>query len=209
MIKISVLALACVISVGCAYNAPVTVAPAYDVYSNYENKVPGNFALYIDSSELETVAKVQGYNCSFHSYPADATSQFSRSVHATLENLAERVELVDSPLTSESLLNRGYDAQIIVEALDYDIRLRVIPGFWNSEMEADVEIAARMKVDGFKGRQLGTTVEGDGDALVGAGAACEGGAEAIGLATSDAIRETMERLGERITNARTLREDST
>ena len=37
----------------CAYNTPVDVSPAYNVYSNYEDKLPGRYALYVDATETK------------------------------------------------------------------------------------------------------------------------------------------------------------
>jgi len=191
---------------GCSYNAPIDVAPSYDVYSNYDNKLSGTYALYVDAEEMAEKVKVKGYNCSFHSYPVDAIDQFETSVVQTFGNLLESVQLVDSPLDREALKAQGYLAQIVVEVRDMDVDLVVHPGFWTSDMEADIEIAASIEATNYGGRVLGSTIEGDGDATVGAGGACEGGSEAIGDAMSEAMKETMERLGERLTNSRKMRE---
>ena len=192
---------------GCAYNAPTEVAPAYDVYSNYDEKVPGRFALYVDAEEMRGEGKVRGQGCSFHSYPIDARNAFRKSVYFTLENLTEYIEEVDEPLSQDQLLFGGYDAMVRVTARDYNAKLTAIQSFWSTDIEADVEVEARMQVDAIDGRALGVSFEGSGDSEYGAGAACEGGAEALGEATSDAIKDAMEQMGERISNARKLRED--
>lgn len=190
----------------CAYNAPTSVAPARAVYSNYDDKVAGNYALYVDSEEMLKDVKVIGFACSAHSYPTDARAAFRRSVVGTFENLVERVEVVERPLSQTALIERGLTAMIVVEAEDFSVDLSVIPGFLNKQMQADVEIAARIAVDGQRGRLLGSSVEGDDDFRTDAGFACDGGGAAIGRATEKAMKEAMERLGERLTNSRRLRQ---
>lgn len=190
----------------CTYNASAPVSPAYDVYSNYDDKLSGQYALYVDSEELAGEYSVEGYACSAHNYSQDATGAFQQSVTKTFQNLVENLELVDQPLSARDLEARGYTGMIIVEAEDIDVRINVIPGFWTSDMSADVELAASLRVDGREGRLLGTTVSGDDDAKAGAGAGCEGGAKALSEATSRALEDLMQRLGERLSNSRRLRE---
>lgn len=60
-------------------------------------------------------------------------------------------------------------------------------------------------IDGLSGRLLGTRVEGDDDYKAEAGGACEGGAIAIGKALEEAMKEALERLGEKISNSPRLR----
>lgn len=73
-------------------------------------------------------------------------------------------------------------------------------------MEADVDLVASLRVDGRSGRLLGTTVAADDNAVTDAGTGCDGGAQAISLATSGALKKLMGRLGERLANSPRLRE---
>ena len=190
---------------GCAYKTSAPVSPSYNVYSNYEDKVPGRFALYVNASSMRGEFKVDGLACSAHTYPMDASSAFKTSTLRTLANLVEDIEVVPTPLSRDRLKSGEYDGQIIVELEDMDVRLRMIPGFWTSEMEADVELTASIRVDGREGRVLGTTVSSDEHAKAEAGGACEGGANAISDATSDALEELMQKLGERFANSERVR----
>jgi len=196
------------LSVGCAHNAPIDIAPSYDVYSNYDDKMPGKFALTVDASEMTKEIKPDGFVCSAHTFPVDGASAFETSVLKTFENLVEEVVLLDNPLNQSSLKSQGYRAQLVVKARDLDVDLKVIQGFWTAEIEADVEITASVEaINVAQGKVLGATIEGDADGKAPAGAFCEGGGKAIGIAMQEAMKETMERLGERLTNARRMREN--
>lgn len=190
----------------CAYNAPVDVSPAYNVYSNYEDKLPGRYALYVDSAEAKGEGEIKGFACSAHSYPYDGEAPFASSVVATFRNIVEEVELVDMPMDAAALSSGGYQAQLSVEVVSMEVDLRVIQGFWSSEIEAETEIAATVRAVNNAGVLLGSTIEGNADAEADSGMACEGAATAMQESISEAIEEAMERLGERLANARRLRE---
>lgn len=87
-----------------------------------------------------------------------------------------------------------------------DAELIVIPGFWTVQIEGDAEITARIQVAGHDGNLLGATVEGEDDYRAEGGAFCEGDSKAIGKAVELAVKKTMERLGERLTNSTRIRE---
>lgn len=204
--KVLIIMIAAVVMSACTYNASAPVSPAYDVYSNYEDKLPGQYALFVDSEEFAGEYSVEGFACSAHSYTQDAKGAFEQSVTKTFQNLVTELEVVDQPLSGGDLEAQGYNGMIVVEAEEIDVRINVIPGFWSADMSADVELAASLRVDGRQGRLLGTTVSGDDDAKTGAGTGCEGGAKALSTATSRALEELMQRLGERLSNSRRLRE---
>jgi len=195
-----------VLQTACTYEAATNVNPARNIYSNYDEKLPLKIALYVDAEDMAQRVKVSGYACLAHVYPLDARQAFVTSAVATFENIVSAVTTVSEPLSSAQLQARGLDAMVIVEVQDLDIDLTVIPGFWSAEMKADAEITASIKADTSFGRALGTSVEGSENYTADAGVACEGGAVAIGRATEDAMQETLERLGERLTNSRRLRE---
>jgi len=190
----------------CTYQATAPISPAFDVYSNYPDKLPGNYLLYVDSDAFKGVYKVQGFVCSAHSFPLDARGSFGVSVLKTFENLIEEVRMVDTPFDRSQLAQGGHEAQILVKAENLVVKLRVIPGFWSNTMEADVEMTASMSVDTVDGRVLGTTMAADEDEDADAGSACEGGAQAISGAASRAIKELVRGLGERLSNSPRLRE---
>jgi len=191
---------------GCTYKAATNVNPATNIYSNYSDKVPGKYALYVDAEEMADTFKVTGYACGAHNYPVDARNAFSVSVKQTLENIIEYVEVVDNPLDRNGILAHELDGMIVVEADKLEIDLIVIAGFWTSQMKADAEITVKVQVDNESGRLLGTSVEGDDDYVADAGGACGGGATAIGTAIEKAMKEVLERMGERISNSPRLRE---
>lgn len=91
----------------CSYKASAPVSPAYDVYSNYPDKIPGRFALHVDAEELNREVRVRGYACSAHTYAVKGESAFVQSTLRTIEDLVQSVQLVDDPLDRASLRAGG------------------------------------------------------------------------------------------------------
>ncbi|MCR5859756.1 hypothetical protein [Mesorhizobium sp. J428] len=190
---------------GCAYRAETMSVASYNVYSSYENKLPGKYLLYVDGSKLDKTIKPSDFNCAAHSYPLAISAGFTGSVRKTFANLVEEVEVVDAPVDRAELAPRGARAMIIVRGEEVNGRLRVVPGFWTAGMETQVELVGSIVVDGRKGRLLGTTVSGDGNAQSNAGLACEGGAASLVQSAEDAMKEVVGRLGEALTNSERVR----
>ncbi|UXS00837.1 hypothetical protein [Agrobacterium tumefaciens] len=198
-------ALLCVFLASCQYKAePLTVA-TYNVYSSYEGKLPGKYLLFVDGSKLDKSIKPSDYNCAAHTFPLALSTSFSGSVRQTFANLVAELEVVQAPVAREELKARNARGMIIVKGEDVNARLRVVPGFWVAGMETEVEIAASITVDGQSGRLLGTTVSGDGNGQSDAGLACEGGAKSLTQSAEQAMKETLGRLGEALTNSDRVR----
>ena len=189
----------------CAYKVPVEVSAAHNVYANYEDPVPGRFVVFVESDDMTTTARVDGFQCSAHTFPVDARTAFEKSVYSTLENLVEELELVTVPMTREDMDASDTDYMIRVEGRDLDVTFDIASGFWSASARADVEVTVSMTVDGRDGRLLGATVEGDEKEESDTGGFCEGASTAIKRALKSAMEEAMERLGEKIANSPRLR----
>jgi hypothetical protein len=189
----------------CAYNAPVGVSPNLNVYSSYDEKLPGSYALYVDSELFSQTVRPTGYNCAAHTFPLDMRDTFKQSVTRTIQQLVEEVEVVQSPLSGEALARSGKRGQIVVRADGLNARVQFIPGFWSASSEGNVELTANLSVDGSNGRILGTTAEGSGTAQGDAGLMCGGGANAIAMAAEKATKQLLGQLGERLSNSPRMR----
>jgi len=205
MMRMMALALAAATG-ACAYQAPTEVSAALNVYSSYDDPLPLNVALYVEAEDLAADVRPDGYDCSAHRFPVDARAAFVGSVVQTLGNLTRSVVVVDQPISTGQFARTGVDAMVVVTSEDLDSDLIFIQRPFNADVEAEIEIEARITVDGPQGRLLGTSVQGDGEARQAAGSFCSGGAPAVGEATNEAIEDTMQRLGERFTNSARLRE---
>ena len=193
----------------CSHQVNTSVKPALNVYSSYSDKIPETYALMIDASELSGDFKVTGVVCSMHTYPMNLSSSFEQSVVQTLKQVIDNVVIVGAPLTREQLSASKMDGIIRIIGDGVDVDLIAIPGFWTAQMEAEVSIQASLIVDGLADRLLGATVLGDGEERRDIGNACGGGADAMSAAAEDALEDVSRAIGERISNAPKIREQST
>ena len=203
--RMTCIAIVGVALAGCAYNAPVPVAANLNVYSSYGEKLPGRYALYVETEAFNQTVRPTGYQCAAYHFPVDMKESFRQSVVQTVTQLVDELEVVQSPLSTEALSKAGLKGQIAVRADSMTARIQFIPGFWSSTAESNVELTANLSVDGPTGRVLGTTAEGNGSGQNDAGAFCGGGANAIALASEKATKQLLGQLGERLSNSPRLR----
>lgn len=206
IIRSALIALGFLMTSACTYQSAVQVAPAFDVYTSYDDVIPGDWYLYVNAEDLQDQnVRFSGFNCSAHTYPIDVSETFSQSAVRTVGNIVENVTLVDNPVSSPEIERNGYAGQIMMNGQELDADLIYHAGFWTSNAEAQVDITLTVVVDGQGERLLGTTVSGDAEATRDAGSFCGGGAEALGEAASEAVRDTLQRAAESIGNAPRIR----
>jgi hypothetical protein len=209
MIKsLSILASVTVLLGACSYPVQPSVSPALNVYTSYADKLPGHYILVVEASSWGKVVKPSSYQCSAHSFPMDVNAVFKESVTRTVEQLVESVEVASVPPTRETMSNKKIAGVILVKADTFEPKLTFIPGFWSATASAAMDVSAALTVDGPQGRLLGTSAGASRSADGDAGEGCGDGAKVLADATSKALRDLMERLGERIGNAPKLREAS-
>ena len=181
---------------------PVTVnsAPALSAYANYEGKMPGYYALYVEAEKLKQVLKFTSYGCGAHNYPADAREAFKSSALQSLEHLIEHVEAVPQPIIRSELRARGYDGIILLEVEDMDVVMLTIPGLWNASALAGAKISVSMSVEGKEKRLLGGFVEGSDENQEEMERYCAKGEVAAGKAIEGAISKVLKRLTGMLSN---------
>ena len=201
-------AAACLLVGACQYKAEPPALPALNIYSSYDDKLPGKYLLYVEAQKLDRQVKPSDMNCAAHTYPLNLSASFPSATRQTFENLVAELEVVPAPVDRAELISRGARAIIIVRGEQTNARLRAVPGFWTVGMETDVELIASIQVDGRNGRLLGQTVSGTGHFQSDAGMACEGGAKSLTESATEAMRQSLSRIGEALTNSERVRKGS-
>ena len=207
MIRLMLIPLGALALSACTYQSVVQVAPAFDVYTSYNDVIPGDWYLYVDTDDLKIEnVRFAGFHCSAHTYPLDMSETFSQSAVRTVNNIVENVMLVDNPIPQAQIERDGYAGQIMLIGEEIDADFILHQGFWTSNVEAQVDLTLAIVVDGQGDRLLGTIVSGDAEVTRDAGQFCGGAAVALGEAASEAVHDTLQRAAERIGNAPRIRE---
>lgn len=203
-LKISTLVLAVMLA-GCQYKAEPASVPAFNIYSNYGDKVPGLWLLYVEAGLLNKSVKPDDINCAAHTFPLAISEPFASAARQTLANVVTNLEVVASPVSADGLKARNARGMIVVRGENVLTRMRVVPGAWSATVDADVEIVASITADGPKGRLLGTTVSGLGRASGDAGVFCEGGGKALANGAAQGMQQALTRIGEAMANSERVR----
>lgn len=193
---------------GCAYKAVPMVAPAVNIVTNFDNKVPGKWALVIseDVSQARKEVKPSSYTCSAHTYPVDAGQALESSLRKTMDAVFEATVEPANSLTIEAMKKGGYAGQVSVRLSEFAPRLSCQTGFWSGTCTSSVEIGFAVEVRNGDGKIVHNSSAGGSKSSEGdAGGACNGGSSVLSEATSRAIKDALERVAERLSNAPALR----
>lgn len=192
---------------GCAYNVQPASTKAVNIYSSYENKIPGKWILVMDPSvrQVSRDVKPSTYICSAHHYPVNFGDSLAVSLRQTFQALVEDVEERPSLPSNEELTKIGARGAAVVRVDEFSPRLTCSMGFWSGTCTATVDLTVGLHAKRLDGKALATAVTGskthDGDS----GGACGGGSEILSEASTRAMRDMLERLAERVANAGNLR----
>ncbi len=192
---------------GCAYNVTPTTAPAVNIYSSYERKIPGKWAVVLDESvrTIHRDVKPATYICSAHSYPIDVGGALSSSLRRTFEQVADDTFTRDSISSPQAMKAEGVTGSIFVELDEFQPRLSCQQGFWGGTCTSTVDISLGTTIRNSYGQILlstsaGSTRSADGSA----GPGCGDAGNAMAEATSRAMKDSLERLAERMANSTAL-----
>ncbi|MDP2002154.1 MAG: hypothetical protein ACYCX0_10575 [Desulfurivibrionaceae bacterium] len=192
---------------GCAYNVQPVSTKAINIYSSYESKVPGQFAVVLDDSirNVNREVKPVSHVCSAHSYPIFLGESIAVSVKHTLDSVFEQTVEQSTMPSTEAMKKLGLRGVVFVKMDDFSPRLSCSMGFWSGTCSGSTDISFGVNIRGTNGTLLATSVSGsktfDGDS----GGGCGGGANVLSESITRATRDALERLAERVSNSPRLR----
>lgn len=210
--RLAVMALALVFMGGCTYKAKPPAILASNIYSTFGVEIPGRFLYSFDETtwnKLMIEDSVSGFVCSAHTFPVDARSALKASIDKTMPLIFENVERASSPPTADAMRRRGITGHVIFKIEDFRSDLSYAPKFFSSDANARVDLSVGVVVTSPTGRLLATAVSGSRAGREDSVFFCEGGDQALARATSDTMREVLERLGERLSNSQKIRHAET
>jgi hypothetical protein len=197
------------LAAGCSYKTPVQVAPAINVYSSYDTKIPGSVVLVVDGNlkNISRQLKPSSYECSAHKYPVEIESAFASSLKSTTESIFENVVEMSNYPTVEEMKANNVKGYIGIKLNRFDPKIRFMMGFWSANAIATSEVAFDIVVKDSENKTLMSTSVGASRTVEGSGGgACGGGAQVLSDAIYQSTKEAMERYAERISNSQQIRD---
>ncbi len=205
-----IIALAAVAALGsaCTHQVLPQVSAARTLYSSYDEKIPGQFALLLDGSlrALDQQIRPSTASCGASYFPVVAGDVLAASTAQTMEEIFEDVWLREQPPPDWELRIRKMGGVVFVKLDEFEPRLRCAGGAFFPSCIATTELSLGIRVSGPDGTLLGASVSGDGRAEGDAGWLCRDAAEILAESIDEAIRETLERAAERVSNSERVRE---
>ncbi|MGP1253684.1 MAG: hypothetical protein ACTS10_04690 [Kiloniellales bacterium] len=186
----------------CSYNATVPVPPTEQIYSRFNENLPGRYTVFIDASAF---GQQQEVACAVHKLTFDAREPFRKLAERTVATLVEATVPVEQPLSSTELRAQGFAGQIIIEAEDIDVELERIYGPGAGNVLIEVELTANLTVDGLQGRLLEHTTSSEARTEAAQGVVCSKADRAVSEALGTSFARLTRELGEMISNEPSLR----
>ncbi len=196
---------------GCAYNVKPISMPALQIYSSYDEKIPGTWVVVIDDSAKNVVRDISAasYVCSAHKYPINTGNTIATSIKRTMDSIFENViERTNMP-TSAELQRIDAKGTVLVKMDTFEPRLHCSMGFWSGSCTASTDIEFGVIVRGQQGKLFATSVGDSATTDGNSGGVCEGAANVLSESISKSVREALERMGERLSNSPKLRKEQT
>ena len=201
MTKIVALLVIALTLTGCTHQGSVGSVRATNIYSGHDQKILGRATYTLDATSLSKLKRddsVSGFQCAAHRYPVDASEAFTGSVPHMLE------AVFDADVQKSEIPQKGV-THFVFRVERFDPRLKFNRKFFGADADATVELGVSVvgTIDGK--RVFGTNVDSQRSKSGDAGGFCSGGGEVVSDATSAAIKDVLEKVGERLSNSQQLR----
>jgi len=187
----------------CVHKGTVESARPTNIYSDSDKKIPGSFVYVVDKTSLSKLKRddsVQGYLCGVHNYPVDATEAFTNSLPHMLEQVFEKITKVN-----EGSPPKANTVQLLFRVERFEPRLRFSQKFFGADADGNVELSVSVTGTKDGARVFGTTVDTQRNKHGDAGPFCAEGSQVVADGAKDAIKDVLEKLGERMANSQSLK----
>lgn len=193
--------VAAFILTGCTHQATVGTASPTNISSNYDTKISLPIVYTIDSMALTKLRRngaVHGVRCRAHHYPVDGTEAFTGSVPPMMEAVFDNFHQ-SAPSPQKGI------TQLVFRIERFDPSVIFHEKYLGVDAHAKVEL--ELSIFGIRDgtRVFGTTVETQRSTSGEVTTLCSGAGEVLADATRDAIKNVLEKAGERLANNPQLR----
>lgn len=192
---------------GCAYKVQPASTRAINIYSSYDGKIPGRFAVVLDErirNERREIKPVT-YVCGAHTYPVSLGDSIAVSLKHTLDQVFEETVERSSMPASDTMADDDLRGVVLVRLDEFSPRISCYAGFWSGTCVGTTDISFGVVVRGVQGTLFATSVAGSKTVDGSAGAFCDEGAMALADSITGAMKDALERMAERLSNAPRLR----
>lgn len=205
--KIILLAILSLILGGCSYPVKPVSVPAVGTYSSYDEKIQGTWVIVFDDGVNNISREVQSssHACSAYTYPINIGDAFTTSIKQTMRSVFENTVEQSIVPSTEELHRIGAKGSILVRVESYEpgvyCSVKGFSGYCTVQVDIELEIIVHTEKDEVFSASIGDSAIVEGDS----GSACQNVSDALSEATSKSLKETLEKVAERIINTPKLR----
>jgi hypothetical protein len=190
---------------GCSSTVDPPAPDSAPVVSAYAHRVPGKWALLVDTTKANVAIQESGTRCSSVDDPVDLSRSFARTAEATFKSVADDIRLSDHSLSQNEIASGAYTGVVVLRVTDLHATLKT-DGLLDTHAVAETEIGGTILVTKGSERMVDASELGKGGAERDAGLTCEGAATAASAASDAAVEDVVRRLAEQFANSRAVRD---
>ena len=165
---------------GCAYTVQPASTKPINIYSSYESKVPGQFAIVLDNSisNVNREVKPASFVCGGHTYPIVLGDSIAVSVRHTLDMVFEKTIEQSTIPSNETMAKLGLRGVVLIKMDDFSPRLFCSEGIWAGTCSGTTDISFGINIRSANRTLLSTAVSGS-KTFEGDSPGCGGGANVL------------------------------
>ena len=203
---IALAALAAAIS-GCAYPVAVPPVSSFNIYSGHDSKVAGHYGLVLDQSTrgLSRVLRPASQSCALHTFPVTVGDNIAVSIKAAMSDVFGSVVDLSTVPTAETMQQQRMKGVIVVRLEEFRPRIACSSSGFAPYCTASTDVGIGAVIRGPEGPIFGSTAHGSRSVDGEAGSECQDAGALITDSITRAVRDSLERVGERMANAPRLR----
>lgn len=201
MIRTTIVLCVAVAATGCAHKIDPASVSSVNVYTTRDAKIPGKYNLVIDDNikGLTKEVKMSSYACSAHTYPMSVGNPLAQSIRNATRSAFENAMEMSTGGTPAADIS----GTVVYRLEDFNPKLSCSTGFWSVNCTATTELGMNILVRDNAGKVVVNTAasasrSADGDA----GSMCDKAGNLVGESFVKATKEVLERLLERVSNAK-------
>ncbi|MBV2187316.1 MAG: hypothetical protein KUL88_22585 [Rhizobium sp.] len=181
-------ALAAALLAGCQSKVTIDTPSISSSEFASSAKVPGRYAVMIQSGAWKKEVTTEGLTCGAWSFPTDFESAYASAVHDAFEMSFESVSFVPVALKPDEVRQQKFDGQIVV----YEGGIKTVYGIrehlFSADAVSEVKMDGIVAVIGPEGLAGQASPQGAGVATVGI-FTCSDGSKAVSEAGAKAVRD--------------------
>jgi len=190
---------------GCTQDVSVYSQSDITIEGAYSTRVPGKWALYVDTTKLPNSEDEDETFCPSYTWNMDVGPALQATVAQNFEKLADSVVVLDHAPTANELRSGHFTGVIVIYADTLHVQISTKRELSSAMAVVAADMRARLHVFGRRGPLFDESVGGSGQGVSSAGVVCENNAAAIEPAIEASMRALVRDLGSQFLSAPELR----